>query len=149
MSCELPCDRAIVAEARGMVRRTLAGWGLPDLTGDVALMVSELVTNAIVHGAPPILLSVRAGDGTLRVKVTDHGTGRPRRLDLGRNCDHGRGLMIVEALADQWGVTGPDPEGTAKSVWFLRCLRHRWQENGAPAHPGPAGHHALAAGRGG
>ncbi|MEV7967626.1 ATP-binding protein [Sphaerisporangium sp. NPDC088356] len=119
MSCELPSDRAIVAKARDMVRRTLTSWGLPDLMDDAVLMVSELVSNAIAHGAPPIRLSLRAGDGALRGEVSDHGAGRPRLLNLGRNVDHGRGLMIVEALADQWGVL-PGPEPAGKSVWFVR-----------------------------
>ncbi|MEU8270576.1 ATP-binding protein [Sphaerisporangium sp. NPDC049002] len=121
MSCELPGDRAIVAKARDMVRRTLTGWGLTDLMDDVVLMVSELVSNAIAHGAPPVRLSLRAGDGALRGEVTDNGAGLPRRLDLGTNSDHGRGLMIVEALADQWGV-GPGPDRMGKNVWFLRLL---------------------------
>ncbi|GAA3817415.1 hypothetical protein GCM10022226_42530 [Sphaerisporangium flaviroseum] len=124
MSCELPGDEAIVVKARDIVRRTLVGWDLPDLMDDVVLMVSELVTNAIAHGAPPIGLSLRAGDGALRGEVTDNGSGLPRRLHVDRHVDHGRGLVIVDALADQWGLTAC-PGRTGKSVWFIRCLRHR------------------------
>lgn len=124
MSCEIPDDRAIVAKIRDMVRWTLLGWDLPDLVDDVVLMVSELVTNAIAHGAPAIRLSLRAGSGAVRGEVSDGGEGRPERQDPDGDVTHGRGLMIVEALSDQWGVSAV-PERAGKGVWFVRFLgRH-------------------------
>ncbi|WP_214410946.1 ATP-binding protein [Sphaerisporangium fuscum] len=121
MSCEIPSDRVVVSKVRDMVRWALTGWGLPELVDDVVLMVSELVTNAIAHGAPPIRLSLRAGDGALRGEVTDHGEGLPHRLHVGDEVDHGRGLLIVDALADRWGVSSV-PERAGKGVWFVRFL---------------------------
>ncbi|MFC4587172.1 ATP-binding protein [Sphaerisporangium corydalis] len=137
MSWDLTDDRAIVAEARGTARRALASWGLADLVDDVVLIVSELVGNAVTHGAAPVRLSLSAGRSALRGEVSDHGAGRPRRLDAGVAADHGRGLMIVSALADQWGV-GPGPDPLAKTVWFLRCLRHRAHESPMPCPHPPA-----------
>ncbi|WP_248963085.1 ATP-binding protein [Sphaerisporangium perillae] len=112
MSWELACDRAAVAGARRLVRRTLTGWGLPHLSDEVILIVSELVTNAVAHGAPPIRLTLHAGAGVLRGEVIDHGPERPHRLDAAADACHGRGLMIVDALADHWGATpSPHPPG--------------------------------------
>lgn len=122
MSCELPGDPALVAKAREMVRRTLAEWGVPPgALDDMVLVVSELVGNAIAHGAPPVLLTLRAGDGALRGEVGDRGEARPLRSQAGGDGDRGRGLLIVDALTDRWGVRpGPGPDG--KTVWFVRLL---------------------------
>jgi anti-sigma regulatory factor (Ser/Thr protein kinase) len=88
----------------------------PPLLDDLRLLVSELVTNAVVHGAPgeaePIDLEVTT-DGPVRVDVVDRGAGfapGPRRSDpLG-----GWGLVLVERLADRWGVA----EEAGTRVWF-------------------------------
>ncbi|WP_406312142.1 ATP-binding protein [Streptosporangium sp. NBC_01639] len=114
---ELPCDPAITHEARRMVRETFTTWRLPsDLVDDAVLVVSELVTNAAVYGGPPVRLSLWAMPEGVCVRVTDHGLGRPHRLDLGQDATSGRGLAIVEALADQWGVI-PVRDRVGKTVW--------------------------------
>ncbi|WP_344921214.1 ATP-binding protein [Streptosporangium oxazolinicum] len=51
------------------------------------------------------------------VRVTDHGSGWPRPLDLGEDASHGRGLAIVGALADRWGVVPVEADGGGKTVW--------------------------------
>jgi anti-sigma regulatory factor (Ser/Thr protein kinase) len=111
-------DPADVAQARRAVRDALRRWGL-DLDPDVvALLVSELVTNALVRGRPPMeLRASRVGSG-LRVEVLDGaGERRPRRRSVRPSSDdpRGRGLTIVSALATRWG-TAPSPGG--KAVWF-------------------------------
>jgi len=111
-------DPADVAHARRAVRDALRRWGL-DLDPDVvALLVSELVTNALVHGRPPMeLRASRVGSG-LRVEVLDGaGERRPRRRSVRPSADdpRGRGFTIVSALATRWG-TAPSPGG--KAVWF-------------------------------
>ncbi|GGK70524.1 hypothetical protein Sme01_27560 [Sphaerisporangium melleum] len=113
---ELPPDPAIVAKARAMVGETLLSWDLPDLLDDVVLAVAELLANAITHGRPPVRLSMEAAGGELRVQVTDHGAEWPRRLDLGVEAVHGRGLAIVQALAQRMGVL-PLADGPGKTVW--------------------------------
>lgn len=109
-------DRRSVPAARQFVREAVTDWALGDRLDDVLLCVSELATNALVHGVPPgrgyqLQLSLLA-DGVLRVEVHDSGDGRP---DICEPCDEsGRGLMLVAALADKWGVAERSP---GKIVW--------------------------------
>ncbi|WP_424529471.1 ATP-binding protein [Sphaerisporangium viridialbum] len=84
--------------------------------GTFPRLTSELLANAINYGDPPIRLFLWGGPGELCVRVTDHGLEQPRRLDLGVDADHGRGLTIVDALAHETGITQlPDTPG--KTVW--------------------------------
>ncbi|HEU4491494.1 MAG TPA: ATP-binding protein [Jiangellales bacterium] len=111
-------DPADVAHARRAVRDVVRRWGL-DLDPDVvALLVSELVTNALVHGRPPMeVRASRVGSG-LRVEVLDGaGERQPRRRSVRPSADdpRGRGLTIVSALATRWG-TAASPGG--KAVWL-------------------------------
>ncbi|GII75528.1 hypothetical protein Sru01_05100 [Sphaerisporangium rufum] len=101
---EVPDDLAAVGKVRGMVRDVLAEWGLAGLADDVVLVAGELLANASTHGRPPVRLGLAMDGGRLLVQVTDHGAGRPRRLDLGTAATHGRGLAIVAALADEYGT---------------------------------------------
>lgn len=112
-------ERRSVPGARRFAYETLAGWGLAEAerTEDVLLCVSELATNALVHGVPPgrhfrVFLR-RGGRGdALRVEVHDSGGGIPRVVD---DADEGgRGLLLVAALSDTWGVRERDP---GKVVW--------------------------------
>ncbi|WP_326825307.1 ATP-binding protein [Streptosporangium sp. NBC_01756] len=113
---QLPHDLSVVGKARALVSETLAAWELPELADDVVLVAGELLANAIGYGEPVVGLALRTGDGELRVEVGDRGLDLPRRLDLGIEAVHGRGLAIVEALADDFGVTlFPDRPG--KTVW--------------------------------
>ena len=111
-------DPADVAQARRAVSDVLRRWGLTIDPDVVALLVSELVTNALVHGRPPLeLRASRVSDG-LRVEMLDGaGERRPRRRSVQPSTDdpRGRGLAIVSALATRWG-TAPSPGG--KTVWF-------------------------------
>ncbi len=87
---------------------------------DVLLCVSELATNALVHGVPPgrgFLLRLLPYDGGgLRVEVHDSGDGVPAvpQPDAGEPGEGGRGLLLVAELADRWGVSGRSP---GKVVW--------------------------------
>ncbi|WP_189166690.1 ATP-binding protein [Sphaerisporangium melleum] len=113
---DVPHDPAVLSKVRGMVHEALTIWNLTGIADDVVLTVGELLGNAVTHGAPPVRLSLWAGTGEFCVRVTDHGPGRPRQLDLAADAVHGRGLAIVAALADDYGVT-PTPDGTGKTVW--------------------------------
>ncbi|WP_326644449.1 ATP-binding protein [Streptosporangium sp. NBC_01755] len=114
---DIPRDPATVGEARRMTRETLTGWGLaPEFADDAVLVVGELVANATLYGEEPIRLSLWGMPQGVCVRVTDHGSERPRKLSLGEDASHGRGLAIVEALADRWGVV-PVPGGIGKTVW--------------------------------
>ena len=109
--CPLPPVAGAVPAVRRRVRAVLADWQVSaEIVEDALLMVSELVTNAIVHALPPARLRlswVRVDErSTLRVEVTDTGpafpAGQPR---VGIDPDeHGRGEAIVHALASRYGI---------------------------------------------
>ncbi|MGY2874477.1 CheY-like chemotaxis protein [Marmoricola sp. URHA0025 HA25] len=101
-------------EARAVVTDLLQGWGYQELVDDAALVVSELVTNAVTHaGSNCAVLVNRSGDG-VRIEVRDQGTGMPSPRSPSDAAESGRGLMIVSALAKAWGI---DTEPPSKSVW--------------------------------
>ena len=91
----------------------------PEVVEDAELLVSELVTNALRHGAPALRLFVQAHENQLRVRVSDGGSGLPARTEPPPSAEaiSGRGLRIVEAVATAWG-TDIDPVNGGKTVWF-------------------------------
>ncbi|MEV6807135.1 ATP-binding protein [Streptomyces sp. NPDC051132] len=111
-------DRRSVRFAREFARRTLAEWAATERGDDVLLCVSELTTNAVLHGVPAgrgfLLRLARHADGVLRVEVHDSGPGEVRVPEPSTVAEHGRGLLLVAALADKWGVGERDP---GKIVW--------------------------------
>jgi len=122
----LPAEPASVATARRYFVAIADDAGLPaDVREAGALAVSELVTNAVLHGHDPITLRVTTLPRTVRVAVTD-GSNRPprprprsRTWSSGhdqRSRDHGRGLSIIESLTDQWGCA-PAVQMPGKTVW--------------------------------
>ncbi|WP_329620299.1 ATP-binding protein [Streptomyces sp. NBC_01255] len=115
---ELPALTASVARARRLAEERLILWGCgPGIRDTVALVVSELVTNAVVHTASNrVICELREGEDTLRIAVRDEGgPAGPRMRDCGED-ERGRGLLIVDALCTAWGAdrTG---HGTAQIVW--------------------------------
>ena len=112
----LAADPEQVGRARRLVAARLPEWGLPDDAGEVAvLLVSELVTNAILHGVPPLeLVAFPLADG-LRVEVHDAGDSNPVMRQSAPDVGSGRGLHLVDALATRWGS---ERIGPGKSVWF-------------------------------
>lgn len=115
---ELPFDFSAPALARGAVLGQTTGLG-PAARGSAELLVSELVTNAVRHGRPGVALGVSVSPDVVRVSVHDSGPKLPR-LPAGRpdaTSGSGRGLLIVDAIADAWGVE-PDRAGSGKAVWF-------------------------------
>lgn len=92
--------------------------GLPvELVTRATLLVSELATNAVQHGSGPFQVVVNIGADLVRVEVTDNGEGEPVLMDPPPSVAHGRGLRIVSAFAQEWGVEHRSP-GPGKSVWF-------------------------------
>jgi anti-sigma regulatory factor (Ser/Thr protein kinase) len=84
---------------------------------DLALLVSELAANAVLHAQTAFTLGVsRVGD-VLRVEVGDTGPSMPRLEHRSIDAPTGRGLRLVDALAARWGIT-PGREGQGKTVWF-------------------------------
>ncbi|MGW3123579.1 ATP-binding protein [Streptomyces sp. NPDC001107] len=108
-----------VALARHRAARLVTEWGYPHLAGDVALVASELMTNALLHGSLRdrlIRLRIIATAATLRVEVSDpRGERLPCPRDATGEEQFGRGLALVGALADGWGVA--PRVGVGKTVW--------------------------------
>lgn len=100
----LPNDETAAGQARRDVRQTFTRWRLVAVIEDAALAVSELVTNAMRHGLPPIGLRLRRRVGQVRIEVND---ARPEPVSVGERpsdlAESGRGLKIVDAVADETG----------------------------------------------
>lgn len=113
----MPADVSAPGTARAFVRDR---W--PDLDeevlDDVTLIVSELVSNAVQHGEPEILLRIAVEPFGVDVSVLDHGPVIPTSKLTAPSTDavSGRGLTIVERLAKDWGVD-PLDDGSGKMVW--------------------------------
>jgi anti-sigma regulatory factor (Ser/Thr protein kinase) len=104
--------------ARRAMKRAADLWLLDrDMTEIALLLVSELATNAIRHGAPPVRLSLRLDKDRLRVEVTDSSPALPRLGHPAPDQTSGRGLQIVQQLAVKWGSTASQRR-IGKTVWF-------------------------------
>ncbi|MFD5620895.1 ATP-binding protein [Streptomyces yangpuensis] len=105
--------------AREFAAETLHAWGVTCRHDEVLLCVSELATNALLHGIPPCRgyrLRMLRFEGVVRVEVHDSGGGRPRIGRGNRSAEGGRGLLLlVAAVADRWGIVARVPPG--KAVW--------------------------------
>ncbi|MDJ0381232.1 SpoIIE family protein phosphatase [Streptomyces sp. G-G2] len=113
--------------ARHLIRAAVAAWGARDLADEIELAADELMTNVLVHteGGGQVILRLTV-EGRIRIEVEDSSSALPRRREAGDWAVSGRGLMLVERLADEWGV---EPKGAGKCVW---C------EFSFPAAPEPA-----------
>ncbi|MFJ3659214.1 ATP-binding protein [Streptomyces sp. NPDC090119] len=109
-------DLAAVPEARRELRALLRHWDRPDRTGIAELLTSELVTNALVHTDDDAILTVVVSARGLRVEVRDFVARGPlMRAPEPDEDTNGRGLILVQSLADAWGVRA---HAVGKSVWF-------------------------------
>lgn len=105
-----------VREARGTVRRLLEGWGLGGLGETAELCASELATNAVLHAQSPVLLAVALRPDAVRVEVEDESPGALSAGELvDDGAESGRGLALVDALTECWGV---EQHLAGKTVWF-------------------------------
>ena len=114
-SIRLAKGEAVLAAARDFAAEVAVAAGQDRLADDVALLVSELITNALLHGAEPIALTVQVSGRRIRLEVEDAATTMPRLLDALRGAEHGHGLEIVAGLADRWGADRVPGDG--KIVW--------------------------------
>ncbi|ANP55717.1 ATP-binding protein [Streptomyces griseochromogenes] len=154
MQLEIRPDPAEVGRARSWARSRLAGLGIgadEPLAETLVLLVSELVTNAVVHTGRPALLRLflpgvakeavaeaaaeaeTAARATVRLEVADTSSRAPVPRCAGGDATGGRGLALVDCLADRWGWS---PEGSGKSIWceLDRCSQAR--EGAAVAYGG-------------
>ncbi len=118
-SWRLDADPFSVATARSRVRKQLTAWHVDTETAYKAqLIVSELVTNALRYGAPPIELRL-IHDRTLTCEVRDHGPAAPHLRHARVVDEGGRGLFIVSQLAQAWGTRFT---ASGKTVWTEQSL---------------------------
>ncbi|MFF1724505.1 ATP-binding protein [Streptomyces sviceus] len=109
-------DLGAVPETRRALRELLRHWGRPGRSEIAELLTSELVTNALVHTDHDAVVTATVGPRALRVEVRDFVARIPRvRVANADEHTHGRGLALVQSLADAWGVRA---HGVGKSVWF-------------------------------
>lgn len=117
-SADYPGHPASVAQARAFVSSAL-GHASGDLRDRAVLITSELATNAVLHAGTGFTVTATITGDELRIAVTDGGGMVPLQRRPGPTEQHGRGLLIADALADRWGVdTRPD----ATTVWFTLGL---------------------------
>ena len=120
----LPCEPRSAGLARRHVADACSGHGR-ELHDVAVLLTTELVGNAVEHGRGRIHLVVAELPSRLRVEVHDDSPERPVPRQAGSDAQRGRGLMLVERLASEWGVDATP--GGGKLVWFQLRL---------PAGPG-------------
>lgn len=113
---ELSADAVSVSTARRFTADRLAEHDLLSLVDDVVLVVSELVTNAVIHARSAPTLTLRGDDRAVLVSVLDGSSTVPLALTPQPRDPSGRGLSIVTTLSDAWG-TDLVASGSAKSIW--------------------------------
>jgi anti-sigma regulatory factor (Ser/Thr protein kinase) len=123
---------AAVPAARRQVQAAIRAWAVPADLADVALLTSELVTNAVRHAAGPVVtLVVSCSEGQVRVDVHDTSGVLPETADVPADAESGRGLHLVASLAREWGFYRT-PAG--KAVYFTLA-------SGPDPAPGVGGRH--------
>jgi anti-sigma regulatory factor (Ser/Thr protein kinase) len=132
-------DPAQVGEARDLAGRQLAEWGWEELAFTSELIVSELVTNAIRYGSPPIrLLMIRQEPDTLICEVSDGSSTSPHLRHARTTDEGGRGLFLIAQVAHRWGTRYT---ASGKTIWA--------EQRAGGEEPAPGTAPALGGGGGG
>lgn len=111
---EFPAGFAAAELARHRTADALAAWGFDHFLADAILVVSELVTNAVMHAESPAAVRLRCDAATLWIGVSDDRPGVLAIREWHRDDKGGLGLRLVEALAQEWHV---EPNDHGKTVW--------------------------------
>ncbi|BFV55452.1 SpoIIE family protein phosphatase/ATP-binding protein [Kitasatospora sp. CMC57] len=115
---DVPPDPAAVRDIRGKVTAKLGDWGLEDLEFTTELILSELITNAIRYGLPPIQVRL-IHDRTLICEVSDRSSTSPHLRYAASTDEGGRGLFLVAQFAERWGTRYT---GGGKVIWAEQRL---------------------------
>lgn len=133
------CRAESVTAARGFVRNALNGQA-QEVIDAAELMACELATNCVQHARTGFELVIEDSQGEIRIEVSDAGDGRPTLRSPTPEESSGRGLRIVQAMSDAWGIV-PDTNG--KSVWFT--LSHESDASSATSSRSASGHEQRGA----
>ena len=114
---ELVGEPTSARDARRLVTRTLEEWDLVHLEDAAVLLVSEVVTNAVLHARTALAVEICRGDDVVRVTVSDRSPASPQPRRAGLQAGTGRGLGLLAVMATDWG-TGPSEDPWRKDVWF-------------------------------
>jgi anti-sigma regulatory factor (Ser/Thr protein kinase) len=112
-SCQFDPEIRAVGAARRFAFEIARQWGAAP--HDIVLVVSELAANAVVHGHTPFTVSLSRHGRTVSIEVFDEHAGPARRSTVSTEAQSGRGLVIVDRVATNWG-SRPLSEG-GKVVW--------------------------------
>ncbi|MGW1613292.1 SpoIIE family protein phosphatase [Streptomyces sp. NPDC002285] len=116
---ELPATASAVSAGRTFAVETLTSWGCAHKAEDARLLVSEVLTNAVQHAEGPVVLHLHRTATELAVEISDLSPHLPQPRLADQDEESGRGLILVDTLADNWGVR-PDEQG--KTTWFVLRL---------------------------
>jgi len=110
----LSADLESVGRARRFLREMLEAWGVQGYDLAAPQVLTELATNAALHARSEFTVHVLLRDGHLVIEVTDSSPARPQQRHYGTTATTGRGIALVEALSQEWGV---EASPTGKTVW--------------------------------
>uniref|UniRef100_UPI003593DF8D PAS domain S-box protein n=2 Tax=Streptomyces phaeochromogenes TaxID=1923 RepID=UPI003593DF8D len=119
VTTDLPAVPESVPEGRAFLTKALTSWDCTTTADDARLLLSEILTNAVQHAQGPLGLHLCRTATELTVEVSDHSPHLPQPRLAAEDEESGRGLILVRALADTWGVR-PTDEG--KTTWFTLAL---------------------------
>ncbi|MFF9868967.1 SpoIIE family protein phosphatase [Streptomyces sp. NPDC013953] len=128
-------DPEALRSARHMIGAAVRAWSAAGRADEIELVADELITNALLHtdGGAIVTLRMPAGhERRLRVEVEDRSSVLPRRRDAGMSGVSGRGLLLVDRLADVWGV---ESRGSGKCVWCEFAVGERQGLTRSPVPP--------------
>ncbi|MEU0676108.1 ATP-binding protein [Streptomyces sp. NPDC006172] len=115
LEISIAADKALVAEVRHAVQAALVSWGASAIADDMAVVASELASNALKHAGGGATVRLRLAEGQALLEVDDGSARQPVARRVGAEVEEGRGLLLVKALAAEWGWRYR--KGGGKMVW--------------------------------
>ncbi|WP_234330487.1 SpoIIE family protein phosphatase [Streptomyces acidiscabies] len=116
----LPALASSIGDGRSFLTKTLTVWNCAHLADDARLLVSEVLTNALQHAQGPLGLHLRRTTADVTIEISDHSPHLPQPRLAAPDDESGRGLLLVDTLADSWGVR---PTDDGKTTWFTLQTR--------------------------